>query len=53
MTRLLNTDDYGIQTLEDDPELILMLDADILLESKDQESFKIARQYGKTFLVRP
>ena len=53
MTRLLSKDDTGIKTLEEDPELIIMLEADLLLESKDEESYDIAKAYGKVFIDRP
>ena len=53
VTKLLNKDDSGIKTLEEDPELIMMLEADLLLESKDEESYDIAKAFGKVFIDRP
>ena len=46
VTRLLNNEDEGIESIEDDQEMIAMLNADILLESNDPESRRIALDYG-------
>ena len=46
VTRLLKNDEEGIKSIEEDPELIQMLNVDILLDSPDPKSQDIARAYG-------
>ena len=53
VTRLLNADEYGLKSIEEDPEIIAMLNADTLLDSPETASQKIAKSYGKVFLSRP
>ena len=50
---MLDNDDEGIKSIEEDQELIGKLHADLLLESPDKNSQKIARAFGQVFLSRP
>ena len=38
VTRLLNADEYGLRSLAEDPEMIAMLNADVLLDSPNTHS---------------